>query len=41
MRLSEINFRREAWWLILVATVVPLGALTAAMLWYLFNRTTS
>jgi hypothetical protein len=41
MRLSHINFRRDAWWLVLMAAVVPLGVLTFAMMWYLFNHIAS
>jgi hypothetical protein len=33
MKLSNINFRREAWWLILLATLVPLAGLAALLLW--------
>jgi hypothetical protein len=33
MRLSDVNFRREAWWLILAATLVPVLGMTAAWFW--------
>ena len=33
MRFSDINFRREAWWLLLLATLVPLAGLLAAVMW--------
>jgi hypothetical protein len=33
MRMSDVNFRREAWWLLLLAAVVPLGLLAASLLW--------
>jgi hypothetical protein len=33
MKLSNVNFRREAWWLILLATIVPLAGLAALVLW--------
>jgi hypothetical protein len=33
MRWSDVNFRREAWWLLLLGAVVPLGLLAASLLW--------
>jgi hypothetical protein len=33
VKLSNINFRREAWWLILLGTLVPLAGLTAVLVW--------
>jgi hypothetical protein len=33
MKLSNVNFRREAWWLLLLATLVPLAGLAALLLW--------
>jgi hypothetical protein len=33
MKLSNINFRREAWWLVLLGTLVPLAGLTALIVW--------
>ena len=33
MRWSDVNFRREAWWMLLLAALVPLAALAAATLW--------
>ena len=33
MKFSQVNFRREAWWLILLATLVPLAGLAIALLW--------
>jgi hypothetical protein len=33
MRLSDVNFRREAWWLLLLAAVVPLGLFAAWLQW--------
>ena len=32
MKLSNINFRREAWWLIVLATLVPLAGLAVLLL---------
>jgi|tagenome__1003787_1003787.scaffolds.fasta_scaffold9164126_1 hypothetical protein len=31
MKLSNINFHREAWWLIVLATLVPLAGLAALL----------
>lgn len=31
MKLSNIDFKREAWWLLLLATLVPLVGLLAAL----------
>jgi hypothetical protein len=33
MKLSNVNFRREAWWLLLFATLVPLAGLAALLYW--------
>jgi hypothetical protein len=33
MGLSDVNLRREAWWLLLLAAVVPLGLVAASLLW--------
>jgi hypothetical protein len=41
MRLSNINFRREAWWLILLATLVPLAGLAIVLLRHAFGRVAS
>ena len=32
MKLSNVNFHREAWWLIVAATLVPLAGLAAFLL---------
>jgi hypothetical protein len=33
MRLSDVNFRREAWWLLLLAAIIPIAAVAADYLW--------
>jgi hypothetical protein len=33
MRVSDVNFRREAWWMLLLAALVPLIALMTTWLW--------
>jgi hypothetical protein len=33
MRWSDVNFRREAWWLLLLAALVPLAGLMLTWLW--------
>jgi hypothetical protein len=33
MRWSDVNFRREAWWLLLVGALVPLAGLMMTWLW--------
>jgi hypothetical protein len=33
MKFSNVNFRREAWWLLLLATLVPLAGLALVLLW--------
>lgn len=33
MRFSDVNFRREAWWLLLLAVIIPIAAIAVRYLW--------
>lgn len=33
MKLSNVDFKREGLWLLVIATLVPLGALLVALAW--------
>jgi hypothetical protein len=33
MKLSEVNFKREGLWLLVIATLVPIAGLLIALVW--------